>query len=1004
MKAYNQDQPYIHVRNRESHWEFTLLYANFDRFLGLVTEQMAMKDNEEGLLKRSRERVQNFSFDSSRLVNFSESIVHEIAVTHLMPLVHEQGKLVITNARLYFQPMICVNEGFNLVSSHPLDAIAAVSRRRCSLKPCGLEVFFMESENQQSSHHTPYWDSPSAFFEFQSVETREKVLNCLLEQIRPGHVAGGILESEGQWLSRISTSWQYGQISNFDYLLYLNLASGRSFNDLRQWPVFPWILSNYNSQNLDLDDPENYRDLTKPIGALNPDRLEMFTTRYHEMPRGHGCPPPFFYGTHYSTPGYVMFWLVRAAPGHLLQLQSGKFDSPDRMFYSINEAWGSVNNNPADVKELIPEFYLPNTDFLVNKSQLALGKRQNGKSINDVELPLWAESPLDFLAKNRAALESEFVSRNLHNWINLIFGSHQKGETAITAKNVFYYLSYEGAVDIEQVEDPIERKGLEAQINEFGQTPKQLFKHPHPPRLVIPPTPDPSEVFSASEEPGKDSRNQALQPVVASRHASNKAMSLALISITSQITTTFQEDLDGITHPTLRKSSSVHEGRSIKGVISSSSLGMSSRVDSSNNMQREWSFSESSKGSVRRHTSAAELRKSVSNTVRGLNTKLTSFVDHFNSKLMINAKPPPPPLPITRTPVSTTSWCHYIPQRLQLKHSLSFLQGAVRSVEISPLDGGTLYCAGDNATLRMFSLDSGQQLRSTRIERNSGGGIPLSDLDLLPHMKPNFQPLALIGSYDNSVYVYSIEFGRVVGFFDAHEDAVSVVKLMRSRDRYDRLMTASWDCSLKIWPLSEGRAPWEGLSKTPPVPELHFTEHEASICSATLSSETNLVISGTEEGVVSLFDIRSSSIIWKTRYSSSSVGGLCVLPDAEHLVVAYGDGLLKLVSMRKQGEVLVSVQQSAGLCGCHSDGLMSLHGTENGQISLWNLGQYLGKASTVSDQPVSDMDGFFPSLNCSSEARVNAIAIKTVSSFEGNESLWVVSGQEDGNITVFSSS
>ena len=29
--------------------------------------------------------------------------------------------------------------------------------------------------------------------------------------------------------------------------------------------------------------------------------------------------PPFMYGTHYSTPGYVMYWLVRAAPAHMVR-------------------------------------------------------------------------------------------------------------------------------------------------------------------------------------------------------------------------------------------------------------------------------------------------------------------------------------------------------------------------------------------------------------------------------------------------------------------------------------------------------------------------------------------------------------------------------------------------------------------------------------------------------------------------------------------------------------
>jgi factor associated with neutral sphingomyelinase activation len=60
--------------------------------------------------------------------------------------------------------------------------------------------------------------------------------------------------------------------------------------------------------------------------------------------------------------------------------------------------------------------------FLVNGDHLALGTRQNGRPVNDVELPPWASTPERFLALHRAALESPFVSANLHYWIDLIFG------------------------------------------------------------------------------------------------------------------------------------------------------------------------------------------------------------------------------------------------------------------------------------------------------------------------------------------------------------------------------------------------------------------------------------------------------------------------------------------------------------------------------------------------------------------------------------------------------
>lgn len=56
---------------------------------------------------------------------------------------------------------------------------------------------------------------------------------------------------------------------------------GRTYNDLTQYPVFPWIIADYTSEVLDLTNPATFRDLSKPIGALNPDRLLAFIERYN---------------------------------------------------------------------------------------------------------------------------------------------------------------------------------------------------------------------------------------------------------------------------------------------------------------------------------------------------------------------------------------------------------------------------------------------------------------------------------------------------------------------------------------------------------------------------------------------------------------------------------------------------------------------------------------------------------------------------------------------------
>ncbi len=112
---------------------------------------------------------------------------------------------------------------------------------------------------------------------------------------------------------------------------------------------------------------------------------------------------------------------------------------------------------------------MENPDFLVNKLKLDLGLRSNGKRVDDAKLPKWAKSPEDFLKKHRAALESEYVSRNLHLWIDLIFGHKQR---SIDDLNLFHPVTYEGSINFQQLEDPVERIAFEVQITEFGQTPR----------------------------------------------------------------------------------------------------------------------------------------------------------------------------------------------------------------------------------------------------------------------------------------------------------------------------------------------------------------------------------------------------------------------------------------------------------------------------------------------------------------------------------------------------
>ncbi|TPX34048.1 hypothetical protein SmJEL517_g03217 [Synchytrium microbalum] len=340
--------------------------------------------------------------------------------------------------------------------------------RRYLLRKSAIELFFM--------------DRTSCFFNFRSSKDRTRVLARIIA-LRPPSLVTPDARTPSEILRRsnYTEKWQRHEMSNFEYLMHLNTISGRTYNDLTQYPVFPWVLQDYESDTLDLTDPDVYRDLSKPIGALDDARLQNILERYRAFEDPSGRIKKFHYGTHYSSAAATLFYLLRLEPFttlHIL-LQGGKFDHPDRQFHSIQACWKSVLFGSGDVKELIPEFYyMP--EFL---NKFDLGVKQTGAAVEDVILPPWASSPEEFIRIHREALEGDYVSEHLHEWIDLIWGYKQTGEEAVKAHNVFFYTTYEGAIDIDGIRDPVERQSLEDQINNFGQTPSQLLKRPHPKRL-----------------------------------------------------------------------------------------------------------------------------------------------------------------------------------------------------------------------------------------------------------------------------------------------------------------------------------------------------------------------------------------------------------------------------------------------------------------------------------------------------------------------------------------
>ena len=371
--------------------------------------------------------------------------------------------------------------------------VVGINKRRYQMCSSAVEISFQ--------------DGASMFLDFGTSEQRKAFFRFVQKATLPNYDKTTSASPKTRLrISDATERWRKREMSNFDYLMVLNDFAGRNYHDLSQYPVFPWVISNYSSTAIDLSDESNFRDLSKPVGAQTKERERLFRKKYQETKEMcetssndeegrilHGYPR--HYATHYSSPHTITWFMLRVEPFTTLSvdLAGGTFDKADRQFQSIAQAWESCSASDCltDVKELIPEmYYFP--DMLRNTNRAKFGKTQTHEEIDNVLLPRWAnESPEQFVKINRMALESEYVSAHLHEWIDLIFGYKQRGpylnggsDAAVDACNIYFHLSYEDAVDAERlrVDRPDLFHMVKNVVNNFGQSPTVLFERPHLPR------------------------------------------------------------------------------------------------------------------------------------------------------------------------------------------------------------------------------------------------------------------------------------------------------------------------------------------------------------------------------------------------------------------------------------------------------------------------------------------------------------------------------------------
>lgn len=845
-------------------------------------------------------------FEMSQLVDFREDVVAQCRAERVTPLLRQPGVVVVTTARLYFEPAALNDVGGASVSV-PFSRIISYRKARHMMRRCALEVQ-LGSSNKKDVLRLAF-DRPI---------DRDSCFRALSDKRRPS-------SSDQEILRDASKAWRERKLDNFGYLCVLNHLADRSLHDLSQYPVFPWILADYD--NFDLHDPKSFRDLSKPIGAIDDKRLRSFQERYQAMslpptpprerderqpappprrasfnsandvvvtasrmrsfvqekflsrlqqpfaaatsssppspPQQSSAPPPlatqssadgaeeqeqpkqdrrdapFLYGTHYSTPGYVAFYLVRSAPEYTLCLQNGRFDAADRMFTSVPHAWSSVRSNSTDLKELIPEFYQGDGSFLTNARNVPLGTTQSGQKLGDVELAKWAKSPADFVKKMRQALESDYVSARLHLWIDLVFGYKQRGEAAAEAQNLFHPLTYEDAVEDWDTLEPRDRAAIETQIDEFGQTPTQLFQAPHPSR----------DAQFQDEEAERRTRlgapSSSARPAPSLRpnsSSSSSALAGSMPSSSSQA----------------RRLSSPLDQHGVSPLNSSKLL---ATADHQRRGPRPVPAPE------QQDPPAAAPRDDGIDNSNGVVLRNHARIEEKEEREAAAPRRRSPP-PSQRRSASRVVSLEVAGRGARAHRDAitgaAFAKGVVASVS---RDGA----------LKVCSFRSGESFLVPR--RSMIAPAPLSCVCLTDDAR-----LAVTGGLDSSLSVYSVDQGAAVARVDDAHDAALSAAVVGQRE----IVTGALDASVKLWSVAE--------SDSREI--VAFYDHESPV--SCVAASGRLVAAGAEDGRV---------LIWDARDDAGGPLGSAVLPDS-----------IAAIAFEQAGSSILALSQSGHIARLALDG------------------------------------------------------------------------------------
>ena len=353
-----------------------------------------------------------------------------------------------------------------------------VSNLKKLYKPNSNEIFYMK--------YCPIYFCNSGIKYQKIIDYKPKL------RINKKELYNKVLIEKNIFINDIIANWAKNKISNFDYLMLLNILSERSLNNLSQYIIFPTIICNFNQPFLNHMNSSIYRDLSLPIFACYSGLINDFTELDSKIVDPLDIGDIYHSGIFYSTYAFVSYFLIRQHPYteiHL-EIQNGEFDTADRLFIGQKELSTLDSKHQELIPALftLPELYLNTNNFLFGNYSKMINGQIKPEPVSDFFLPDWADDDQrKFTLYLKRLLESKRVSQNLHSWIDLIFGYKMLGIESINCYNTYRKACYEPTrEEIETAFSEGMLYPLLVEKEEMGYLGKQLFKKQHRKKEVIP--------------------------------------------------------------------------------------------------------------------------------------------------------------------------------------------------------------------------------------------------------------------------------------------------------------------------------------------------------------------------------------------------------------------------------------------------------------------------------------------------------------------------------------